>query len=89
MLGRLTFAVSLVAFCAPALAQETAPARDLPKRPVPVKPAPQVDFGVQWRAQDGAYKNDLTGNTANTLRNSTAAPGAAGSGINAGFQFKW
>ena len=64
------------------------PASTKPAPVTPVKPAPQVDFGVQWRAQNAPNRNDLTGNTADSVRMAPGAP-SGGSGVSGGVQFKW
>jgi hypothetical protein len=85
---RVTMTMALLGLCAPVHAEDAVPPSSTSVQR-PVQPAPQMDFGLQWRAQDGAAKNDLTTNTANSIRSTQPGAQPPGSGVSAGFQFKW
>jgi len=71
-------------------AKPPAPDKPLaPAKPAPFKPAPQVDFGLQWRAQNGLNRNEVTGNTADAVRNSVPGAVTGGSGVSGGIQLRW
>jgi hypothetical protein len=90
MVGKpLAMALAMLAMSAIARADDAPAQRKPAPRPAPIKPAPQLDFGLQWRAQDGAARNDLTNNTANSIRSTLPGAQPAGSGVNAGVQLKW
>ena len=66
------------------------PAKKQPAaKAAPAKPVPQVDFGVQWRAQNDPNRSDLTGNTADSIRSTVPGATRAGSGVSGGVQFRW
>jgi len=90
MIGKpFAMALALLSLSAAAMADDAPAQRKPVQRPAPVQPAPQIDYGLQWRAQDGAAKNDLTNNTANSIRSTLPGAQPAGSGVSAGVQLKW
>jgi hypothetical protein len=85
-----TILISALLLPLPSVAQEPPVSQQTPAKTIaPVKPAAQMDWGLQWRAQDGAAKNDLTSNSAASIKNSVPGAPPAGTGVSAGFQLKW